>query len=106
MFPAATAAPFQAAVVKTGFDVMGREGTGYAKVIVVDAVQDLTKAGEGGTQGHSWGGKAVQTPVRVADHEADGGAPPGRKNRGEQKERGGKQDEEQVPQLFEPGALR
>ena len=42
MFPAATAAPFQAAVVKTGFDVMGREGTGYAKVIVVAAVQDLT----------------------------------------------------------------
>ena len=41
MFPAATAAPFQAAVVKTGFDVMRREGTGYAKVIVVDAGQDL-----------------------------------------------------------------
>ena len=40
MFPAATAAPFQAAVVKTGFDVMGREGTGYAKVM--DVVQDLT----------------------------------------------------------------
>ena len=30
------------AVVKTGCAVMGREGTGYAKVIVVDAVQDLT----------------------------------------------------------------
>ena len=42
MFPAATAALFQAAVVKTGFDVMGLEGTGYAKVIVVDAVQDIT----------------------------------------------------------------
>ena len=34
--------PPRRAVVKTGFDVMRREGTGYAKVIVVDAVQDLT----------------------------------------------------------------
>ena len=42
MFPPATAAPFQAAVVKTGCTVMGPEGTGYAKVIVVDVVQDLT----------------------------------------------------------------
>ena len=33
--------PPRRAVVKTGFDVMGREGTGYAKVIVVDVVQDL-----------------------------------------------------------------
>ena len=29
-------------MVKTGIDVMGREGTGYAKMIVVAAVQDLT----------------------------------------------------------------
>ena len=42
MFPAATAAPSLDAVVKTGCAVMGRERTGCAKMIVVDAVQDLT----------------------------------------------------------------
>ena len=42
MFPAGHGNLVSGRRDQKGIDVMGREGTGYAKVIVVDTVQDLT----------------------------------------------------------------
>ena len=42
MIPAGHGSPVSGNRDQNGIDVMGREGTGYAKVIVVDVVQDLT----------------------------------------------------------------
>ena len=42
MFPAGHGNPVSGRRGQNGIDVMRREGTGYAKVIVVDARQDLT----------------------------------------------------------------
>ena len=42
MIPAGHGNPVSGCRDQNGIDVMGREGTGYANVIVVDAGQDLT----------------------------------------------------------------